>query len=105
MRYTPHTIRYRNKSVQSRDEFGRPLAGGHEWQDGGRCRCDDNSIQDLTDDNGREYKSTYKIVVEGRTDISAGDEVEVYDGENLRAHGVVNNVNRCNYLPYSVIWV
>lgn len=105
MRYKPHTIRYRDKSIRSRDEYGRPVAGMSEWQDGGSCRCDDNSTQELNDENGRMYKSSYKIVIDGHTSIRAGNEVEVYKGTELRASGVVNNVIVNNYLPYSVIWV
>ena len=106
MRYKPHTIRYRNRDVLDRDEYGRPIVSLlPEWKDGGACRCDDNSTQDLSDDNGRVYRSTYKIVIEGRTDIQVGDEVEVYDGDRLRGSGVVNNVSKCNYLDFSVIWV
>lgn len=106
MIYAPHTIRYRNESVVSRDEYGRPIEGAQSpWRDGGVCRCDDNSTQQLSDDNGRVYRSTYKIVVDGHTSIEAGDEVEVYSAGALRGSGKVNNVVRCNYLPYSVIWV
>ena len=105
MRYKPHTIRYRHRDVTERDEYGRPIDSDSEWLDGGVGRCDDNTIQELSDDNGRVYRSTYKIVIEGRTEIQAGDEVEVYDGDVLRGSGIVNNVSRCNYLGFSVIWV
>lgn len=104
MFYKPHTIRYRRPQL-SRDEYGRPISSEGEWLDGGVCRCDDNSTQDLMSDNGAVYRSTYKIVIEGKTKIQAGDEVIVNDGDEVRGQGKVNNVIRTNKLNYSVIWV
>jgi len=106
MYYKPHTIQYRRHGVTERDEWGRPLPVTERWEDGGQGRCDDNTIQELYDDNGRLYKSTYKVVIEGYTDIKPGDDIKVYwrDGR-LRGEGSVNNVSHCNALNYSVVWV
>lgn len=106
MFYKPHTIIYRRPQM-TRDEYGRPVTSEGEWLDGGECRCDDNSTQDLISDNGTAYRSTYKIVIEGKTPIMAGDEVIARwksDGSE-RGSGKVNNVIRTNKLNYSVIWV
>lgn len=104
MFYKPHTITYRRPQL-TRDEYGRPVSSEGEWLDGGGCRCDDNSTQDLISDNGTVYRSTYKIVIEGKTEIQAGDEVIAYDKEKVRGRGKVNRVIRTNKLNYSVIWV
>lgn len=109
MLYAPHTIKFRHQAVLDADEFGRPVRRDNtEWEDGGDCRCDDNTIQEFTDDNGRVYRPTYKVVVDGKTEVRAGDEIEVYvkgESGDLRGKGKVYNVVQCNYLGYSTIWV
>lgn len=108
MNYAPHTIKFRHPAEMAMDEFGRPIAFGEgDWLEGGDCRCDNNSTQEFTDDNGRTYRPAYKVVVEGKTSVREGDEIEVYvkGTDELRGKGKVYNVIPCNYLPYSTIWV
>lgn len=107
MYYAPHTYRFRHPETLGMDEFGRPVKTGEtEWIEGGDCRCDDNSVQEFTDDNGRVYRPAYKVVVDRWTEIEAGDTIEVYTKEGmLRGQGKVYNVIRCNYLNYSTVWV
>lgn len=108
MLYAPHKFRFKHPSLLSADEYGRPIKSVEsEWEEGGDCRCDDNSVSEFTDDNGRVYRPTHKIVVDGYTVVQAGDEIEVYakTDDTLRGKGKVYNVVRNNYLNYSTIWV
>lgn len=107
MYYAPHYIRYSRPEGIARDEFNRPVKTGHIWQEGGDCRCDDSSEQQLFDESGRAYNSKHKVVISGYTSIKAGDQVEVYwkESNELRGKGRVAQVQHTNYLPYSVIWV
>lgn len=106
MLYAPHIYRFRRRSPISSDENGRPIKEDFIWRDGGQCRCDDNSTQDLVDDNGRVYRPLYKVVVDGGTEVIDGDEVEVYrkDG-TLRGKGIAKRPSHTNYLYYAYFFL
>lgn len=101
MYYTPHTL-YKKSETLGKDKYGRPTESVEEWVEIGKCRCDDNSIQEFHDENGKVYRPHYKIVANRDVNVKVGDFVKV---EPNRAEGRVFNVTHLNYLNYSTIWL
>lgn len=90
-----------------KDEFGRPIpgTGGESWEDVCMCRCDDNSTQEFTSENGSVYRPSFHIVCESHASVKAGDEVRCKHGEEVRGIGMVYMVKSINFFGYSEIWV
>lgn len=132
MYFSPHTLyRYKPQVLQS-DEFGRPITrkfqfltlggkpiiangkplsfgkGSGNWEKIAQCRCDDNTVTKLKDDNGREYRPVYNIVVDGNIQIAGGERIKVlnnFDG-SLRAEGLVHSFKHLNYYSnYTMVYV
>lgn len=106
MLYAPHILYKKvSKSIEV-DERGKPVVSvGDEWENIGVCRCDDDTTQELTSDNGQTYRSRYHVVYNKSTAIVAGDEIVCLDldGE-VRGRGKVGMVKSTNYLGYSELW-
>lgn len=93
-------------TIPSYDEKGNPVFNEGDYKKTGVCRCDDASINEMTDDNGHVYRPSYKIVTEKPIEISCGDYVRVLDKEgSLRGEGKVRNISKCNWYSYVVLWV
>lgn len=105
MYYSPHTLLKRMDSTPSYDEKGNPIFNEGDYETLGECRCDDANVSEMTDENGRVYRPSYKIVTEKPIDISYGDFIKVMDGDNIRGEGKVRNISRCNWYKYVVLWV
>lgn len=105
MIYSPHTL-YKKCTCEIRvDKFGKPLPPTHEWVEIGRCRCDDDTTQELVSDNGKRYKSRSHIVCNRTRAIVAGDEIRCEDADgNIISFGVVGMVQSTNYLSYTELW-
>lgn len=105
MYYAPHILQKR-VLLSERDEYGRILSGAGQWTDVCRCRMDDNSVQELSDEQGHAYTPKYHIVAEGTADVKAGDEVRCLrkDG-TVRGEGRIYSITRLNVLDYTDIWV
>ena len=105
MYYEPHILEKRTVSV-TKDSYGRIVTSNGAWVTVCRCRCDDNTIQEIRDDNGKVYRPKYHIVARPHADVAAGDEIRVLtEGGEERASGLVTTVKHLNVLPYSDIWV
>lgn len=106
MMYSPHTLYKKCWSEIHVDKFGKPLPNTFEWVRIGRCRCDDDTTQELVSDNGQVYRSRYHVVYDRSRAIVAGDEVKcVDDAGDIRGMGVVGRVKSTNYLSYSELWM
>lgn len=104
MMYAPHIL-YKKTEVVKMDELGKPLPYEVEWAKVGVCRCDDDSTQELTSENGQVYKSRYHVVYDRSQLVKEGDEVKCLNPDgSLRGHGVVGMVKSTNYLSYSELW-
>ena len=104
MLYSPHILKKKfvNKVV---NKYNEVISSSEEWKEMGRCRCDDNSTEHFTTDNGSIYTPKYHIVCD-KCQISEGDEVKVYsDDGSYRGGGKVYNASKCNYLGYMSIYV
>lgn len=101
MYYSPHRL-YKKVEILGRDKYGRLTESQESWEEVGKCRCDDNSVQEFHDENGNVYRPHYKIVACRNANIKVGDYVKV---EPNRAEGRVFNVTHLNYLDYSTIWL
>lgn len=103
MFYTPHKLQKRT-TAETRDEYGR-IAGTEEtWEDVCPCRCDDNTTQQLTSENGEVYYPKHHVVCPSNG-IVAGDYVRCMDGEHVRGEGEVSMVKNTNYYRYTEIWM
>lgn len=104
MMYAPHILK--KKVVETtRNDYGEIIYSNVEWIEMGDCRCDDNTTEHFTSDNGGVYIPKYHIVCD-KCRISEGDEVQVYDKDgNYRGGGKVYNAPKCNYLGYMSIYV
>lgn len=106
MIYKPHILFQRIKEEQERDEYGRPIGKSEEtWKKVCPCRCDDNTTQKFTSENGTLYQPAYHVVCEGIIDIKAGDEVRCMDKDEVRGEGKVTIVKHTNYYRYTEIWM
>lgn len=108
MYYAPHILQKRTALTSSVDMYGRPVRGPEpeEWITVCRCRCDHNSVTELTDENGKRFKPECHVVCEGcRPDIAAGDKVRILDGERVFGEGKVLRPKKLNYLPYAEFWI
>lgn len=106
MLYAPHTLyRKAEKSVKL-DKYGKPVPSAEgEWVEVGVCRCDDDTTQELTSENGQAYKSRYHVVYDKNKSIAAGDEIRCVDADgSIRGEGKVGMVKSTNYLGYSELW-
>lgn len=109
MYFAPHIL-FRKTETITTDEFGMPTKSfDGEWEEVCRCRCDDNTMMKLSDENGREYRPSHNIVCEGDlSDFSGGEEIRVTmkDGVTVRAKGTVRSVKRHNwYNNYTILYV
>lgn len=104
MYYAPHRL-YKVTETEKRDELNRIISSGKESAYVCNCRCDDNTTEKFTDENGRVYTPKHKIVSQ-RADITEGDYVQCLDENgNVVGEGRVFNAPRCNYLDYMTIYV
>ena len=104
MLYSPHILKKKfvNKVV---NKYNEVIGSSEEWKEMGRWRCDDNSTEHFTTENGSIYTPKYHIVCD-KCQISEGDEVQVYsDDGSYRGGGKVYNAPKCNYLGYMSIYV
>ena len=106
MYYAPHILKAKVYKEPEYDENGNPIiVENDEWEEIGRCRCDDNGQMKQVSVNGSMVDFSYHIVYEGK-DVLPGKEVIAIDGDgNARGAGKVIKIARCNYLNYSEIWV
>lgn len=106
MIYSPHTLYKKVLLPLKNDENGMPIPSPkEEWVAVSRCRCDDDTTQDLETDNGQHYKSRYHVVYNRTDAIVEGDEVRcLWSDGRVRGEGVVGRVHSVNYLPYSELW-
>lgn len=105
MIYAPHTLYKKQVGQIKNDSFGKPLSPTEKWVEIGRCRCDDDSTQELRSDNGQLYKSRYHVVLEKGYGVTEGDEIKCVNADgSTRAQGIVGMVKSTNYLSYSELW-
>ena len=107
MIFAPHILQKKVISPMEKDEFGRPIpgTGGEKWEDVCLCRCDDNSTNEFTSENGSVYRPNFHIVCEKQTSVNAGDEIRCINGAEIRGGGRVYMVKSTNFFGYSEIWV
>mgnify|MGYP007005154150 FL=1 len=105
MMYAPHILYKKTTSVK-RNEYGELVSASEVWAEVGQCRCDDNSTQRFTTDNGSVYVPKYHIVLD-RADVRPGDYVRAVDAVSgaVRGEGKVFNAPKCNYLDYMSVYV
>ena len=104
MMYAPHILYKKTTSVK-RNEYGELVSASEKWEEVGPCRCDDNSTQRFTTDNGSVYVPKYHIVLD-RADVRPGDYVRAVDTTGaVRGEGKVFNAPKCNYLDYMSVYV
>lgn len=109
MHYKPHILQKRVKPQIINDEFGRPIPPTETdtWIDVCKCRCDHNSTDKITLQNGTVIVPKYSVVCDGlRPAIDVDDYarcVEV-DG-SVRGEGKVCNFQTLNYLPYAKVYL
>ena len=103
MFYSPHLLQKRVITVV-RDALGRAESSNETWEDICPCRCDDNTTQKFTSDNGDVYTPKYHIVCP-KNAIKAGDYVRCMKDGVLRGEGEVYIVKSTNYYNYTEIWV
>lgn len=113
MYFKPHILQKKQSTI-TRDEYGRIKTNSETWIDLGPCRCDDNTQQEFSSENGIVYRPKYHIVAEGDVDVHAGDEVrciinqDAYSEEEqpvIRGEGKVYQAKHLNKLQYTDIWV
>lgn len=106
MMFAPHILKAKVYNEPEYDENGNPIiVDNDEWEEIGRCRCDDNGQMKQVSVNGSMVDFSYHIVYEGK-DVLPGKEVIVLDKNGkARGAGKVIKIARCNYLNYSEIWV
>ena len=107
MYYAPHLLQHRVITGPDKDEWGRPVpgTGGETWADVCRCRCDDNTTQKFTSENGTVYRPKYHVVCERITGLEPGDYVRCMNGDDVRGEGEVYILKSTNYLGYSELWL
>jgi hypothetical protein len=103
--YAPHIL-YKKVTTVERNNYGELVSSKDTWQEVGECRCDDNTTQRFTTDNGSVYVPKYHIVLD-KSDVKAGDYVKAVDKETkeVRGEGKVFNAPKCNYLEYMSVYV
>lgn len=105
MIYAPHTLYKKLVGKIKVDSYGKPFTPAEEWVAVGKCRCDDDTTQELVSDNGQVYKSRYHIVCDKGHGVVEGDEVKCLNADgSVRGQGVVGRVQATNYLGYSELW-
>lgn len=107
MNYTPHTLQVKVENQPARDEFGNPIFSDEPftWKTIGECRCDDNGQMKQISVNGTMFDFSYHVVYEGKI-ITPGTEIRVFDEVGrTRGFGKVSKSAKCNFLPYSELWV
>lgn len=107
MIYAPHTLQVKVENKPTEDEFGNPIFPDDPftWKTIGPCRCDDNGQMKQISVNGTMFDFSYHVVYESER-ITPGADVQVLDelGE-VRGSGKVSKSAKCNFLPYSELWV
>lgn len=104
MMYAPHILKKKTSKI-TRNKYGEIVSTEETWETVGRCRCDDNTTQHFTTDNGSVYVPKYHIVCD-KADINEGDYVRAeYPNGKVRGQGKVYNAPKCNYLNYMSIYV
>lgn len=105
MYYAPHTLQKKSTECE-KDSYGRIITSTEAWIDICACRCDDNTITEIRDNNGQVYRPKYHIVADGYADVKAGDHVRcLLPNGTIRGEGKVYNVKHLNVLKYTDIWV
>lgn len=106
MYFAPHILKAKVEKGPEFDDLGNPVINdNNEWEKIGPCRCDDNGQMKQVSVNGSMTDFSYHIVYEGK-DVLPGVEVAVFDSNgDIRGHGKVIKIARCNYFNYSEIWV
>ena len=104
MMYAPHIL-YKRATKAVRNKYNEIVSKADMWIEIGRCRCDDNTTQHFTTDNGGIYTPKYHIVCD-KADVKAGDYIKVENPDGgIRGQGTVYNAPMCNYLNYMSIYV
>ena len=105
MIYAPHTLYKKLVGQIKNDSYGKPFSPTEKWVEIGRCRCDDNTTQELRSSNGQLYKSRYHVVYDKSHEVAEGDEIKCINADGtIRAQGVVGMIKSTNYLGYSELW-
>lgn len=108
MYYAPHILQLKVVSAPDTDPYGRVVigTGGEHWQDICRCRCDDDTTEELVSDNAEVYRSRWHVVSERNGKIKAGDTIRCIERDGaVRGEGVVRIPKRTNYYAYEEYWV
>lgn len=103
MFFAPHKLQRLVRTI-TRDTYNRPSSETETWIDVCKCRCDDNSSQELISDNGKVYKSNYHVVADP-CDVQNGEDLRVMNGLSVRGAGKARNVKHLNVLQYTDIWL
>lgn len=103
MNYAPHILQ-RRALVETRDEYGRITGSSETWETIGPCRCDDNTAQTMTSENGIVYQPKFKVVCD-RVPIHFGDYMRCLSNGEVRGEGKVSNVSRTTYYNYTTLWI
>ena len=105
MIYAPHILYKKVVDKIKVDSYGKPFAPTEKWVAVGRCRCDDDTTQELRSDNGQVYRSRYHVVYDLSSTVVEGDEIRCVNADgSVRGEGVVGRVQSTNYLKYSELW-
>lgn len=105
MIYAPHILYKKQVDAIKADTYGKPFAPSEKWVEIGRCRCDDDTTQELRSDNGQLYKSRFHVVYDRNHNVAEGDEIKCVNADgSVRGQGVVGMVKSTNYLGYSELW-
>ena len=105
MMYAPHTLYKKVIGQIKADSTGKPVPPSEEWVMIGKCRCDDDTTQELRSSNGQLYNSRYHVVYDLTHSIAEGDEIKCTNADGtVRGQGIVGRVQNTNYLRYSELW-
>lgn len=105
MIFAPHTLQLRTIPEPSYDEYGRIVPNSEEWKSLGVCRCDDNTTQEFTSDNGTVFRPNFHVVCQFANTIQAGDYIRCLNGSDCRGQGEVTMVKRSNHFDYTELWM
>lgn len=105
MFYCPHTLEIMPETVTN-DSLGVATVVSGSWQKVSPCRCDHNNTQDLVNDAGQVYKSSFHIVADKATGVREGDKIRCTDKLGaVVGEGVVNQLKKSNVFPLMELWV
>lgn len=105
MFYAPHILKVENHDTAYND-LGVAVVSGSVWSSVGRCRCDHDSTQDLVNDAGQMYKSSYHVVAEKNlTTPKEGDKMQCLDKDgNVVGEGIIRQLKRSNVFNLMEFW-